>query len=120
MDQNGTTHYSVQSWPVSRQFDRAQLVVPVSLDAAGQRLRAWSVNVSEGGIALTVPAALPQGQEISATFEVAERAVSIKAVVRHGNGFRYGFEFLAISPEDQRAIRQYVSRPRPRHRGLRA
>jgi c-di-GMP-binding flagellar brake protein YcgR len=111
-------HYSTQAWPISRQFVRAALQVPVVLEAAGAQYRGWTLNISEGGLAITVAAPLRIGSEVSASFDLAENStLKIKAVVRHSDGFRYGFEFLSISPDGRQAVRNFVARPPQRRRG---
>jgi c-di-GMP-binding flagellar brake protein YcgR len=118
MDQQPTSHYSTQLWPTTRQFERVQVDIPVAIEASGRRYRGWSVNIGEGGFAMTVPAPLRKGDEISASIELNDSCkLTVRATVRHGNGFRFGCEFLSISAEQQQAVRSFVSSgSRPRRR----
>jgi c-di-GMP-binding flagellar brake protein YcgR len=116
MDQQHTMHYSTQVWPTTRQFDRVQVEVPVAIEASGRRYHGWSVNISEGGFAMTVSARLRKSDEISAVIELSDSCkITVKATVRHEDGFRFGCEFLSISAEQQQAVRSFVcTAPRPR------
>jgi PilZ domain len=118
MNEIHVAHYSTQSWPISRQFERAKLEVPVEVESGGQRYRGWLVDIGEGGFAMTVPAPLGKGAEITALIALSDTCtIKVRAVVRHGNGFRFGCEFLLVSSEDRRVIRDQVSQAsRPRRR----
>jgi len=109
--------YATREWPRQRQFDRAKLEVRAEIEVGAQRYRGWTLNIGEGGCAVTMPASIPCGAEIRATIMLnGGHEISFKAVVRHGNGFVYGCEFLAIYPEDRVAVRNFVRSPgrRPR------
>jgi c-di-GMP-binding flagellar brake protein YcgR len=109
MDSSAAQHYVAQAWPTSRQFQRAKLELPVEIHIQASQYRGWSMNISEGGFATKLPASLRCGDEISATLILpAGHSIKVKAIVRHGNGFVYGCEFLSVSSDDLVLIRAFV------------
>ena len=120
MAQASPAFCSAQTWPISRQFERAKLELPVEIEVAGQHYRGWSLDICAGGFGMTVAAPLSKSAEITAWITLPGKcAIKVRAVVRHASGFRFGCEFLLISPEDQRAICDHVIKARkPRQRSI--
>jgi hypothetical protein len=71
-------------------------------------LRGHSVDISESGIAAMLPIEAPLGENVELNFALPSGAVTIHAIVRQKNAFRYGFEFVnscSISEFIRRACR---------------
>src|SRR3954466_4935534 len=62
-------------------------------------------DVSEGGMGAYIPSELPVGSsvdlELSLPYVSGEQPIRIIATVRNRNGFRYGLEYVALSPSDK-------------------
>ena len=94
-------------WSKPRQFPRFRVDLKVDLYRAGETRprRGRSSDLGEGGLGGIMVADMPVGETVTLEFSGAPllRPVRVLAVVRNRVGFRYGFEFLALSRE-QRAL----------------
>jgi c-di-GMP-binding flagellar brake protein YcgR len=101
--------YLQQLWPVERQLTRYQLSVPLRLVTRGVVAETTCLDVSEGGLAARSRNRLEVGQEAVLEFQLPEHdaLLSFKAVVRHCDADRCGFEFLTITPEQRQLILNY-------------
>jgi hypothetical protein len=65
-------------------------------------------TLSQGGIGAYIPASIALGAPVNLelTFPYSANEVRVKAVVRHGEGFRYGLEFVEVPREIQQTIVQ--------------
>jgi hypothetical protein len=94
-------------WSKERQFKRFRVDLKVELYRTGEQRprRGRSSDLSEGGLGGIMVADMPVGETLTLEFVGAPllRPVKVQAVVRNRVGFRYGFEFLALSRE-QRAL----------------
>lgn len=63
-------------------------------------------NLSHGGIGAYIPCTIPVGTTVSLelTFPYSSIEAKLDAVVRTGEGFRYGLEFTRVSEEVQKLI----------------
>jgi c-di-GMP-binding flagellar brake protein YcgR len=104
--------YMKQTWPTSRQFPRHALEARVRVGEGSAAVRGWCCDISEGGLACILPTKLEIGQEVELNFYLPplKDPLSIRAVMRYSSGFRYGFEYLAISPQQREAITTYCKR----------
>ncbi len=110
-----------QSWPVPRQFERRALEARLHVTAInGSQFRGWCNDVGEGGLGATVAAPLTLGDEVELEFQLPKHArpLRVPARVRYSSGFRFGFEFLSLSPEQRRVILDYQRSADPAHRFL--
>jgi hypothetical protein len=57
-------------------------------------LKGHSVDLSESGIAAMLSIEAPLGENVDLSFTLPSGPVTIHAVVREKNAFRYGFEFV--------------------------
>ena len=57
-------------------------------------LKGHSVDLSESGIAAMLPIEVPLGENLDLSFALPSGPVTIHAIVREKNAFRYGFEFV--------------------------
>ncbi len=97
------------SWPKSRQTPRRDLQLPLSVTFGSETFRGWSTDVGTGGIGLTVAAEIAVSSELMVEFAIEGGApIRARGVVRYRKGFKYGLEFLMITPQDLEAIKKYV------------
>ncbi len=104
-------NYLRQQWPIARQFERRVLESSLVLFAPdGTLYRGWCNDISEGGLGATIAAPLPLRTEVTLQFELPLSAepTRLRAVIRYSNGFRLGFEFLAMTPAQRQLITTYV------------
>jgi hypothetical protein len=104
--------YLEQAWPTERQLERFKLVQPLKVFVIGVEVgQGTCFDVSIGGLGASVAAPLQLGQEVSLDFPVPTREarLHLKAVVRHFEAGRAGFEFLTITPQDRDSILSYGS-----------
>ncbi len=69
-------------------------------------LRGRSLNISEAGIAGVFVTVWDVGAPVRLEFSVpvTSSPVRVRAVVRSRSGYRYGFEFVDLSPEQREII----------------
>ncbi len=104
--------YYRQNWPVARQFERRALESRLVLTANnGSVYRGWCNDIGEGGLGATIAAPLEVRSEVALEFAVPNcpDPIQVKAIVRYTNGFRFGFEFLNLTPEQRKLVLAYVS-----------
>ncbi len=82
-----------------------QLQVTLGLEQRGT-LRGRSLNISEAGIAGVFVTVWDVGAPVCLEFSVpvTSNPVRVGAVVRSRSGYRYGFEFVDLSPEQREII----------------
>jgi hypothetical protein len=97
------------NWPKNRQTPRRSLEVPLSATVGSETFRGWTTDVGAGGLGLTVAAAITASSEMLAEFSIdAGAPIKVQGVIRYRKGFKYGLEFLMITPKDLEAIKKYV------------
>jgi PilZ domain len=66
-------------------------------------MRGRSLNINEGGIAGVFATGWDVGASVSLQFSVpvATTSVRVKGVVRNRTGYRYGFEFVELTSQQQ-------------------
>lgn len=57
-------------------------------------LKGRTVDISESGLAAMLTLEAPVGEMVELEFELRSRPLTIFAIVRQKNAFRYGFEFV--------------------------
>ena len=60
----------------------------------GELLSGYAVDISESGISAMLPIEVAIGEVVELDFELPLGPVSVRAVVRERNAFRYGFQFV--------------------------
>ena|SRR5579864_3301168 len=105
MDQNQqpdrTTH--------TRRYPRYELETElraVILGLEHREMRGRSLNLNEGGIGGVFVAGWEVGTPVNLQFSVpiASAPVRVKGIVRNCTGYRYGFEFADLTPEERQII----------------
>jgi hypothetical protein len=64
----------------------------------GGLLSGYALDISESGISAMLPIEVSIGEVVELDFELPLGLVSVRAVVRERNAFRYGFQF--VQPND--------------------
>jgi PilZ domain len=79
----------------------------VRAKAGGRRIHAegTTVKLSESGASGFLRVEFEPGQKVEVQLSLSAGPVTIAAVMRHRMGARYGFELLALSPEQAHKIR---------------
>jgi c-di-GMP-binding flagellar brake protein YcgR len=99
-------------WDKERIHPRYVFDTAVSLttpEPTRQVLKGKSIDISEGGISVRVPADLASGIIVQLEFTVPPQRdpVRVRAIVRNSIISRYGMEFLTLSPEQRGQILRY-------------
>ena len=106
---NAAPQYVLQSWPTARQWDRAQITAPVTVQVGTTLYHGWGHDICSGGLGFVCAAPLALGDEISVTVTIDKLGkVQARGIVRHSAAFRSGCEFIFISPAEQQSIERYV------------
>jgi hypothetical protein len=79
----------------ARSHPRFKLEVDISINSRTcGRLKGYTVDISESGIAAMLTLEVPLGEILELDFMLPSGPVMILAMVRERNAFRYGFEFV--------------------------
>jgi c-di-GMP-binding flagellar brake protein YcgR len=96
----------------ARRHPRYKIEVDIRVYARNADVvRGHSVDLSESGISAMLRDEVPVGEVVRLEFTIPTGEVTIHALTRQRNAFRYGFQFLeAISQLEiiQRACRQWA------------
>ena len=68
-------------------------------------LKGRTVDLSESGIAAMLPIEVPLSEKVDLSFTLPSGPVTIHAIVREKNAFRYGFEFV-----DSDSMHEFIRR----------
>ena len=90
---------------------RSEFPVTVSLFSGKdhENLNAHCRDLSQGGIGMLIAAELNVGEVASLVFSLPTlpQPWKLRAVLRCRRGYQYGFEFLALSPQQSKALTEY-------------
>ncbi|HEY1656870.1 MAG TPA: PilZ domain-containing protein [Candidatus Sulfotelmatobacter sp.] len=79
----------------ARRHRRFNLEVEIKIDSKTSGvLTGRTVDISESGISAMLKIEVPVGEMVELQFKLPNGPVSVYAVVRHRNAFRYGFQFV--------------------------
>jgi hypothetical protein len=95
----------------SRRYQRYELETELRAGIFGvepREMHGRSLNINQGGIGGIFVAGWEVGTSVMLQFSVpiASTPVKVKAVVRNCAGYRYGFEFTDLTPEERETIRR--------------
>ena len=99
---------------VRRRIPRYPVAIPVDITVlragAPASIPGRSLDIGEGGVAAVLAAELQPGEWVAVELQLpnAARSLQTKAVVRHHNQLRCGFEFLGLSGEQKSMIRSWA------------
>jgi PilZ domain-containing protein len=86
----------------SRRRPRFKLEVDVTINSPTcGLLKGRSVDLSESGVAAMLAIEVPLGEVVELGFVLPGGPVTIRALVRQKNAFRYGFEFVDSASEHE-------------------
>jgi c-di-GMP-binding flagellar brake protein YcgR len=98
----------------SRRYPRYELETEMkaaisAMDRPGtehRERRGRSLNINEGGMGGIFVSGWDVGTSVALQFSVpiATNPIKVKGVVRNRTGYRYGFEFTDLSPEERETI----------------
>jgi ActR/RegA family two-component response regulator len=93
-----------------RRSIRERVCFVASLNLEGQSIRATVTDISDGGLAIRVPAEIPNGSEIEVRFKFSKTAepVSCTGFVAWSKGKFVGMEFSHVPPTSARAIIKWL------------
>ena len=92
----------------ARKHSRFKLDVDVKIYSRdGSRVMGRSVDISEQGLAVMLQIEIPLDQVVRLEFELPLGLVSIRALVRQRNAFRYGFQFVEPDSYAQELITRF-------------
>ena len=77
-----------------RRHERLEMEVEVIVRTDSAMLPGRTQDVSESGISAILPVELREGEEVELQIRFPLATETIRAVVRHRNVFRHGFEFV--------------------------
>jgi len=104
---------------VRRRIPRYSVAIPVDItvlrSGAPASIPGRSLDLGEGGVAAVLAAELQLGEWVAVEFLLpnAGQALQTKAVVRHHNHLRCGFEFLGLSGDQRTMIRRWAGNSQP-------
>ncbi|HLW86127.1 MAG TPA: PilZ domain-containing protein [Candidatus Sulfotelmatobacter sp.] len=91
---------------------RSSFPVLVTLLAADryQSLEAHCKDLSDAGIGVLLAAELASGEVVSLSFSLpgSSETWEIRSVLRHRRGYHYGFEFLSLSRDQGKVLKQHI------------
>jgi hypothetical protein len=95
-----------------RRCDRlsVNITVRVFLEK-GQFTTGRGHDVGGGGMAIYVPLDLAEGTSVNISFQLpySRMVFGVRAIVRNSNGFRYGVEFVNLTPSEAAEIERVNS-----------
>jgi hypothetical protein len=77
-----------------RRYQRLELKVDVIVRTDSALLPGRTQDISEYGMSAILPVELREGQEVELQIRLPSGTHTIRAIVRHRNVFRHGFEFV--------------------------
>jgi TonB family protein len=104
---------------VRRRIPRYSVAIPVDItvlrSGAPASIPGRSLDLGEGGVAAVLAAELQLGEWVAVEFRLpnAGQSLQTKAVVRHHNHLRCGFEFLGLSGDQRSMIRRWAGNSQP-------
>lgn len=81
-----------------RRHQRIAMEVEVLVVTNGAMLPGLTQDVSDAGVAAILPVELHVGAEVELQIKLPSGTQNVRAVVRHRNVYRHGFEFVPLSP----------------------
>jgi c-di-GMP-binding flagellar brake protein YcgR len=93
----------------TRRYQRYEIeteLIAAMLGTQCRELRGRSLNINEGGIGGVFAKGMDVGCAVNLQFSVpvVTTPVRVHGVVRNQSGYRYGFEFVDLTPEQRETI----------------
>lgn len=110
----GVTSLAARQYIAERRHPRFFLSAPVTtrrLRAPRSRVtRGITLEISLGGVSAVLCGPPPVGERVSLRLKLRGSDLETRAIVRHSNAARTGFEFLNLTPKLQRQIETCIQR----------
>lgn len=106
MNRDAQRKYSIESRRYTRFEFETDLTATILGLEPGEMARGCSLNINEAGMAGVFPTEWALGASVNLQFSVpfASAPVHVRAVVRNRTSYRYGFEFVDLTPEYRSTI----------------
>jgi hypothetical protein len=99
----------------ARQHRRFKLDIDVKIySRTSTRVMGRTVDISEAGLAAILKIEIPLDQVVRLEFKLSLGLVSVRALVRQRNAFRYGFQFVEPDSDAQELISRFCRALSPR------
>ena len=94
-----------------RRYCRLSTNISVRVFLGTKRTDARGHDIGAGGMAIYVPVELAVGTSVNLSFQLPYSRIvfGVRAIVRNGNGFRYGVEFVDLTPAEADEIQRIAS-----------
>ncbi len=95
-----------------RRYDRLSLNIAVRVFLEKEQFtNGRGHDVGVGGMAVYVPLDLAVGNSVNISFQLpySRMVFGVRAIVRNSNGFRYGVEFVNLTPSEAAEIERIIS-----------
>ncbi len=100
----------------ARKYSRFKFEVDIKIYSRDRsRVVGRTVDISEQGLAVMLQIEIPLDQVVRLEFELPPGMVSIRALVRQRNAFRYGFQFVEPGSYAQEMINHFCQELKPRN-----
>lgn len=102
----------------TRRYARYRTELPVIVRVLGEdgyvRIHGRCFEMAEAGLGAVISSELNMGEMTTLEFALPdEKAMEMRAVVRHRMGFLHGFEFVGLLPEQKEQIRKFCRDLKP-------
>lgn len=98
----------------TREHPRFKLEVDVTIySRTSDAILGRTVDISEAGLGALVRIEVPLDRVVRLEFKLPEGLVSIRALVRHRNAFRYGFQFVEPDSDALQIIIRFCRERKP-------
>lgn len=81
-----------------RRHERVELEVEVIVRTGSALLPGRTQDISESGMSAILPVELLTGEEVGLQIKLPSGIKTCRAIVRHRDTFRHGFEFVHATP----------------------
>ena len=103
-----------QQYSAERRHPRFLLSTPLTArkfrSPRSRVTRGITLEISAGGLSAVLCGPPPVGERVSVRLQLPDASLEARAVVRHSNAARTGFEFLKLSRTSQRRIETCIQR----------
>jgi c-di-GMP-binding flagellar brake protein YcgR len=114
MQAETVTSPALPQFSAERRYPRFFLSTPLttrkSRSPRSRVRRGITLDISAGGLSAVLCGPPPVGERVSVRLNLADTALEARAIVRHSNPSRTGFEFVNLSRSSQRVIENCIRR----------
>lgn len=94
-----------------RRYCRFSTNISVRLFQGAKHTAGRVQDIGAGGMAIYVPLELAVGTLVNLSFQLpySRMVLGVRAIVRNSNGFRYGVEFVDLTPDEVEEIKRIIA-----------